>query len=344
MKLTDNYVANGANKMTLRNDGVDTALLLIEILRHIPKGTAFTTARQIQQKLRSAGIDRDVRTIQRHLETLSGRFDIERNEQSKPYGYRWNVGAKSLGIPQLSAQESVLLKFAHAQLTPLLPGNLRDNLRGLFIHAEQVLNLGSNTKLERQWLKKVRIVPNRLPLLPPIIDSQILDTVSQALYTNHTLSLSYQNSQGNRIEKNNVMPLGLAQVGPKIYLVCQFDGYNNQRILALHRIKQVDQEDTTFTYPDEFDLARYEQEGNFGFGDGETVHVEFCIAKAEGYHLTETALSNNQTIEELEDHYRVCATVLDSVLLTQWLNGWGDKVWNINRQVVSSSNIQARQS
>ena len=55
-----------------------TALQIqLEILRLIPK-TRFITAEEILQKLADIGVQRDIRSIQRQLESLSQQFEIER--------------------------------------------------------------------------------------------------------------------------------------------------------------------------------------------------------------------------------------------------------------------------
>jgi predicted DNA-binding transcriptional regulator YafY len=305
---------------------------LIEILRHVPKGRGLVTAKAIRQQLAAQGYPRDIRTIQRHLDTLSAHFDIERDERSKPYGYRWNSDARALTLPQLTPQESVLLKFAYAQLKSLLPTNLRKDLNGFFDHAEHVLNQQSNARLDRQWLQKVRIVPTSQPLLPPNIDNLVLDAVSTALYENRFLEIRYQNAHGQVKDKARVMPLGLAQQGLRIYLVCQFDGYDNYRNLALHRIQQVTVMDEHYDYPDDFDLELYDRNGHFGFGDGTRIKIIFSITKDAGYYLTETPLSADQQIDEYEDYYRITATVIDSMMLTGWLRGWGENIWDVARE------------
>ena len=55
-----------------------TALQIqLEILRLIPK-TRFITAEEILQKLADIGVQRDIRSIQRLLESLYQQFEIER--------------------------------------------------------------------------------------------------------------------------------------------------------------------------------------------------------------------------------------------------------------------------
>ena len=47
--------------MTQRPDTLDTALLMVELLRRIPRGRKITT-RELHSQLKNAGFERDLRT------------------------------------------------------------------------------------------------------------------------------------------------------------------------------------------------------------------------------------------------------------------------------------------
>ncbi|WP_257266243.1 hypothetical protein [Endozoicomonas sp. ONNA2] len=40
----------------------------------------------------------------------------------------------------------------------------------------------------------------------------------------------------SQLFRQTVMPLGLAQQGPRLFLVCRFKGYDDERNLAMHRM------------------------------------------------------------------------------------------------------------
>ena len=110
------------------------------------------------------------------------------------------------------------------------------------------------------------------------------------------------------------MPLGLAQQGPRIYLVCRFDGYDNERSLALHRVLTARASSLIFKRPKVSDLKQYD-DGRFRYGDGQRVRLSFRIEKEAGLHLLESPLSADQTVVELADAYEITATVVDSAML-----------------------------
>ena len=323
--------------MAPRNDSLDTALLLMEILKRIPRQRRVTAA-ELHKQLAAHGYDRNIRTIQRHLDTLSTAFGLERDERSKPFGYRWMEQAPALSLPGLTAQESLLLQLAQAHLHALLPPRLLRSMEPYFEQAGRNLDAGAlpgdaQARSARQWLRKVRVVPTSQPLLPPKIDPAVFEEVTTALQDNRWLQVQYRNAAQQESDAC-VMPLGLVQQGTSLYLVCRFDGYDNERNLALHRMHAAEAQLRSFTYPDDFDLARYEADGRFGYGDGARIQLRLCITKPAGLHLTEARLSEDQHVQEHAEHYTITATVVDSAMLTWWLRGFGEDVWDVRRDAV----------
>lgn len=320
--------------MAKRNDSYDTAILLIEMLKRIPKQRRIT-ASDLQIQLAAQGLDRDIRTIQRHLDTLSEYFELDRDIRGRQYSYRWFEHAPGLSLPGLTPQESLLLKLAKEHLRALLPPKLMKSMQGFFEQADRNLGFDTTAKQERQWLKKVRVVATSQPLLPPDIKADVFEVVSAALYENRVLEVDYQNATGWK-QQARVYPLGLAQQGPRMYLVCRFEGYDNERSLALHRILKATPLQTTFEYPKDFDLAKYDEDGRFGYGDGELVRLSFKISKEAGFHLTESPLSKDQQVVEYPDCYEITATTVESDMLTWWLRGFGDDIWDIKKRSANS--------
>lgn len=324
--------------MPQRPETIDTIRLAIELLRRIPRHRKVT-ASELHQQLQDIGLQRDLRSIQRQLEMLSEQFEIERDSSSKPYGYRWKEQAVGLALPMLSEQESMLLLMAQQQLSHLLPANLMLAMKSFFEQAHANLSpnrvagqtQGAQARLSREWLQKVRVVSTNQPLLPPHIAPGVFEAVSNALYANQWLDIDYQNAKRQHT-RARVMPLGLAQQGPRLYLVCRFEGYDNERSLALHRFISATATAFTFERPANFDLQTYDDDGRFGVGNGLRVKLKFTVAKGAGLQLLETPLSMDQTVEELADAYVISATVVETRLLHRWLRGFGDDVWAVDVQ------------
>ncbi len=111
--------------MSKRPDNLETLTLTLHMLRRIPRQRQNKiTAKAMHEQLQSAGIQRDLRTVQRQLDMLSQHFEIERDDRSKPYGYCWKEQAKALAVPDLTPAESLMLQLAGDYLRHLLPTQL----------------------------------------------------------------------------------------------------------------------------------------------------------------------------------------------------------------------------
>ena len=322
--------------MTRRPDTAETIHLALELLRRIPRNRKIS-ATELHEQLCSAGLQRDLRTIQRQLEMLSTQFDIERDDRSKPYGYRWKERANGLSVPMLSEQESLLLTLAEQYLQKLLPASLMKSMDGFFAQARSNLASSEKSGQARDWLSKVRVIGTTQPLLPPSIKPGVFESVSNALYGDHWLRIDYKNANG-KVNSAEVMPLGLAQQGPRLYLVCRYGGYDNERSLALHRLQKAEISSMRFERPKEFRLDRYDDDGRFGFGNGRRIRLTFEIENDAGLHLTESPLSSDQRVRRLHDGWlAIAATVTETEVLDWWLLGFGTRIRKIRRSAARVS-------
>ena len=306
--------------MAARSNNLDTVQFALQLLKRIPRGRKVTT-KELQVQLADAGFERDLRTIQRQMETLSEHFDIERDTRSKPYGYSWKSASSGFSLPGLNEHESVLLTLAQQHLHNLLPAHLMKSMDAFFQQARQTLR-DAHSPAARTWEEKVRVVSTTQRLQPPKVRKEVLETVSQALYADTWLEVSYVNAGGKRSD-SKVLPLGLAQQGARLLLVCRFDGYDDERSLALHRIHSAIDTGLPFRRPAAFNLQRYDDEGRFGFSTGKPIRLVFRLPRLAGVHLTESPLSDDQTVTETTSGYEFTATVIESEQLKWWLRGFG---------------------
>jgi predicted DNA-binding transcriptional regulator YafY len=313
--------------MPARPNNLETLSLSLELLKRIPRSRKVDSG-ELHAQLKEAGYDRDLRSIQRQLETLCEHFDIEKDDQSRPYGYRWKEAAQGLSLPGLSEQESLLLSLAEQHLRNLLPASLMKSMDGFFEQARRNLSPATtqlSTKLAREWMKKVRVVATTLPMLPPKLAPDVFEQVSRALYNNHWLDITYTNAQG-KTSQARVMPLGLAQQGVRLFMPCRFDSYQDTRNLALQRIKSATSTGLAFERPSDFDLQTYDDNGHFAYGKGVLAPVELWVAAGLKVLLEESPLSKDQQISPApngEDGFVVSATVVDSALLLWWVRSQG---------------------
>ena len=120
----------------------------LELLRLIPKNYSISSL-ELRDKLLALGIERDLRSIQRALNTLCEQFEIDCNTNDKPYSYRWKPDAKGLDMPILNEQQSLVLMLAKQYLAGILPANIMQSMEGVFKQADYNLVL-KTTKTKKQ--------------------------------------------------------------------------------------------------------------------------------------------------------------------------------------------------
>lgn len=314
--------------MSAKPKTLETLQFTLELLKRIPR-THKVSAPELFRQLNEAGWQRDLRTVQRQLDELAQHFDIDRDDRSKPYGYQWKAAAKGLSLPGLNEKESLLLVLAEQHLRNLLPHEALESLQPFFQQART--NLGPHmddkeaSRAAREWMQKVRVVSTSQPLLPPKIEAGVFENVSSALYRNAWLEIDYVNA-AKKNTSSRVMPLGLAQQGTRLYLVCRFEGHDNERSLALNRISKATNTNIPFKRPRDFDFQKYDDDGRFGFGEGKRVQLVFRIKNSAGQHLLESPLSADQKASQEGDWLHISATVTETAQLKWWLRGFGDAV------------------
>lgn len=310
--------------MAKRSSSSEQLKFALDIIRRIPKHT-YKSAQDIHQEMLNAGWNKSERTIQRTLNELVGEFNILRDERSKPFGYRWHPDAKGFSVAELSHQESLMLRLSEEYLEGLLPPQLLKSMKGFFEHSRNRL-LDPTDKaaaLEKQWLKKVLMISERQPLIPPDIDKDVFESITEALYQNRIIELAYENA-GGKVSNVEVIPLGLVQQGCRFYIVCRYYDSDKEYSLAVHRIKSARSTSFKFDPPKDFNLQKYADDGRLSFGVGVKVKAQFVVSKNAGLHLRESPLSHDQQITDLEDGtIKVTASVVDSILLDKFVYSFG---------------------
>lgn len=317
-----------------RSSAIDTVRRLLRLLQLIPVGQKVSVA-MLREKLEQDGDIPvpSVRTLQRDLNLLVEEFNLEVTESGKALNYSLPRGIQHWTQPGLGEKESLLLAMAQRHLGNLLPSDLKKVLDQQFYRADQILNYERPDSPQSQWRNKVSIVQGLQPLLPPELEEGVFDAVSKALYRNIWLTIDYCNHSGKRSTGKRVKPLGLVQQEQRLYLVCQFQGHEDFRSLAMSRLTKAQCGTETFVPPADFNLQRLEAQGFFGIEQGESVLLSFSISRDAGHHLLESRLAHDQIAEEIDGGYKIQATVPQTLLLDRWLQSFGGEIWDIRKQL-----------
>jgi predicted DNA-binding transcriptional regulator YafY len=307
----------------------DTIARQWELLKLIPGHGDGASPGELCDRLKGAGYDVDVRTVQRDLQTLSGPFPFGPvDETRKPLRWRWHRGA-SVNIPGMSVAEALSLRLIEGTVRPLLPADVLEVLEPRWHQAkENLTSLGeANRHARARWVDKVRAVPASLPLLPPKMAPGVLETVQEALGEERRLLAKYQAAGDARAKELELHPLALVQVATITYLLATTFDYPDVRRYAVHRIRAAKMSSEPLKKPAGFDIDAYIAGGGFQFGTARELKLQARVQAPLVELLTETPLSADQKIVPAKEPWHMLtATVLDSWQLWWWLLGRGDQI------------------
>lgn len=172
-------------------------------------------------------------------------------------------------------------------------------------------------------MDKVRSVPPSLPLLPPAIDTDVLETVTEALLASRQIDVDYHAMSDGVTRSMRLHPLGLVSRVPATYLVATAFAYSDVRLYALHRIVRAIRTDETVKRPEGFDLDAYIRSGALQFGTGENIRLKAELSEDLAQILRETPLAPDQRINEQDGAIELAAAVADSWQLRWWILSQG---------------------
>ena len=141
------------------------------------------------------------------------------------------------------------------------------------------------------------------------------------------IEVTYASRSENADKAFTLHPLGIILRGAVSYLVATVFKYQDLRLFALHRFKEVRVLEVGSIRPKDFNLKSYTKTGALGFNDYGVIAFKAKFSFAAGQHLYETPLSKDQVItEDKQGNLIVSATINDNSQLRWWLRGFGDEV------------------
>lgn len=296
-----------------------------DILKVLSKYRALKTS-GVHQKLEELGHTMSKRTVERDLQSLSCAYPIITDKKENSLWWRYSQGVAINLFPGLSEAEAVSFIMLKQFAEQLLPQSLAQDFEPYFQEAKHTLSSRITKSAIRSWPDKIRTVPANQPLMKLYVPHDAQKEVHAALLRDHQLRVHYQ-AQGNSEHKEYFINLlGLVEHGAAQYLVVNFEGRKAERIIALHRIHEAEMLPTQTNKPKDFDLDAYIVSGAFGFsGDAPTIKVVLRFYNGAGFHLTESTLSPDQQVNEIDGQtLEVPATVGDNRRFRWWLLGGAD--------------------
>ena len=307
--------------------------LFLEVLARVPQHPDRIDTSTLLERLHAAGVDTNVRTLQRLLKELEQEGLVQRSGRSKPHQWSWPK-ERYIEFPPMTPEAALSTIMAFEHVRHLLPPPTSQDLKPRARRAEKVLAAAASY---RTWKLKVHVAPPGLPTLPPDISPDVLRFVYDALFQARQFTVDYRMRGRTEYRRFDVNPLGLVVRAGTIALISTRSGTTRMQQLMLHRMRDPALTHERVRIPAGFSLKDHFREGNASYKKSlKPIELEVLVSDMAAETVSERRLSKDQTLEPAQDgRHRLRATVPDTVELRGWLKSYGPHV-----EVVSPASLR----
>jgi predicted DNA-binding transcriptional regulator YafY len=305
----------------------DTTLRQLKLLEYLPRQPRKVSPQEIKESLLQSGFEVSIRTIQRDLKTLSAILPLISDERDKPYGWSWHKDATGLN-PAMDPIEALTFSLAEEYLEPIMPGKSFKRMKIFFERANNVLKEMDKSSIKK-WRDNVRVIPQWQTLMAPSINEKAEAAIYEALLKGQQLEVKYLKRGEVKADKRTINPLGIVLQGVVHRLICTMaEDPESPRHLPIHRFKSAEWNGNNATSPKGFNLDGFIESQNIGFlVSKKPLSLEVIFEPMAGFHLTETPISKDQILKQLEDgRYLLKVKLPDTSQIRWWLLGFGSQV------------------
>jgi hypothetical protein len=211
-----------------------------------------------------------------------------------------------------------------------LPSHVVSELETYFDGAEKVLGespTDPSLSEARAWANKTVRINAGYPLVSPPVSPVIFNAIRKALYLSRVLEVSYRNSRidTDAPDAYKVVPLGLVERGPVLYLVASRQRRNGTYTvyqLRLDRFVSAVCTETPGESDPDFDLNAYVRDNqSFSFLPEGDIRLELRVREEDEFRhiFREQWLASDQEIVDEPGGFRLRATVTLSIALRNLL-------------------------
>lgn len=298
---------------------------LIDTLAVLQRTQKLTTT-EIRDRLAARGHQITPRTVQRDLEELAKVYPLECDDRSKPYGWSWRPSAVRLSAPGMDWPEAISFYLLNTYLGGVLPGSVNDGIQVYVEEAKRKLKQHFDQLPLRRWPERVRVVQPGPPVLAPHLRRSVHLVLTEAVLLGRMVKLIYHPFDKKLAKSYTVAPLGLVQYGAIFYLPVRFDGHDDVRTIAMHRVERAELLEGSSGI-ESFDLSAWIESGAMGFGGTEQIDLLLRFFHGAGARMIETPLADGQIVTPGPDNcHTIQATVQDTLQLRRWLLSQGKDV------------------
>lgn len=294
------------------------------ILRRLTKRRPGLTAGQLKDFLDGEGFPVTKRTVERDLVDLSAIFHLETSPGSSPVGWRWSDSA-SADLPGIDLMEAVSLVVVGDLLRQTLPPSLHESLRSRIEEARRKVEALEGNGLA-DWSQVARYVPPGFPLMPPVLQPDVLQEIEQALLEKRQLRVQYRSPSAVDSREFVMHPVALLAHGNTPYLLASLGEGSQVWQYPLQRFESAELLPDPAWRPAGFSIDEFLDRGDAQFGAGEWIRLEARVSEHLATVLKETPIAPDQQVRLKDGVHWLKVRVRRSWQLHFWILSQGERL------------------
>jgi len=270
-------------------------------------------------------LDIDKRQAYRVIETLQydWKLVIEKDKSilgaevryylNKEYCKRF-LDMKVLDL-NLSLSEIIALYFLKDHLRLYRGTDIETHIERAFAKLDVFIPEGLGDKLEKV---KSLLIADKKFVKDYSEKDEIIDILTSAIMQQKTCIVEYHSFSDDRVKTFDIDPLTFFESKGGLYLFVRLPKYDDIRLLAVERIKNLSATRGNFEYPDDFDPETL-LESAFGLIYDDPIAVRIKFSSGQARYIQERQWAKDQKIEKQKD---------GSIILSMNTSGWSEvKRW-----------------
>ncbi len=299
----------------------------LTMLEFIPRYPKRITANDITDKLNYLDYDVGLRTVQRELKSMSdmGLFGLVLDDRNKPYG--WSIAAcwRGLNLTLMDHHMALAFHTLKHSAKQLLPAQSIKQLTPYFERADQVLGSDPDNPW-LYWACRVAQLPEPFPFISIEQDPKALGVLQDALLNKCQISCEIKRVIKGKpywIKYQLINPEGIKVSNGVVLLVFTIGQFHLKRYAKpIDLLRNIQLLDTPAIVRTDFNINKTGVEST-----STMIDIELLFSPSANFILRNVKLSDNQTIEQLQDgRYSVKASVMDTSRLREVLWEMTDSV------------------
>ena len=287
-----------------------------------PNGATIKEAMEGLEAEDRGSVYRIIRTMESlGFPLYSEKIESEREHRWK-FEERFQLKLSNISLPKidLSLSEAIALFFMRGEASVFEGTDIEKQLETVFSRLKTFMPISLDEKIPRIQA----LLFETGSLSKDYADKEdIIEDLIDAILDRQTCYIKYDSFTRNEITQFAIDPLVFFKHHGGLYLFARATSFDETRVLAVERIKEITLTEKRFSDPEEFD-ARKVLENCFGVVNDEPVEAKIWFSSSQAKYVAERRFGGNYEFQWQEDGSMVLHIKTSGVFeLKKWILSWG---------------------